>query len=386
MLDLTHLRLDDVQGVGTIELNLDPGKQAYVFIGANGVGKTKLLEAMFQILLFTFKHDIPLENYNFIVKKYYSLKESINFHELFRKPSPEDIRGNFDFNNGELSYTAPDFGYQNKPHDNPIVFITTHQRGFIKNDKKINDKLGTPEERKKNHIHTLLSYFLKEESISSHLSDVEQWFVKIAQNTNPFLRNDDKRDIEIKTVLNLLSQLDNVIDPVFIEYDGAENVHIKISGKDRQLSQLSTGFVSLVKIIQTIVSGYGYFTNTQDLQNVKGIVLIDEIESHLHLEWQVKIIPTLKKLFPNTTFFIATHSPLVLSQLEDGEAYELLRDEDDVVRTHKIKNPGNTAMIDLLKQAFHIDLNRLALDRPVSNAQKEAKKKLLNYLRERKAS
>jgi len=77
---------------------------------------------------------------------------------------------------------------------------------------------------------------------------------------------------------------------------------------------------------------------------------------------------------------------LVLSQLEDGEAYELRRDADDIVRTYKIKNPGNTAMIDLLKQAFHIDLNRLALDRPVSNAQKEAKKKLLKYLQERKAS
>ncbi|MGB5597594.1 MAG: hypothetical protein WBM66_02670, partial [Thiothrix litoralis] len=46
MLDLTHLRLEDVQGVGTIELDLEPGKQAYVFIGANGVGKTKLLEAL----------------------------------------------------------------------------------------------------------------------------------------------------------------------------------------------------------------------------------------------------------------------------------------------------------------------------------------------------
>ena len=46
MLDLTHLRLEDVQGVGTIELDLEPGKQAYVFIGANGVGKTRLLNTL----------------------------------------------------------------------------------------------------------------------------------------------------------------------------------------------------------------------------------------------------------------------------------------------------------------------------------------------------
>jgi predicted ATP-binding protein involved in virulence len=104
------------------------------------------------------------------------------------------------------------------------------------------------------------------------------------------------------------------------------------------------------------------------------------------LEWQVKIIPTLKKLFPNTTFFIATHSPLVLSQLEDGEAYELRRDEDDVVRTHKIKNPGNTAMIDLLKTAFNIDLNRLALDRPISATQQKARTALLERMKSRRVA
>ena len=295
MLDLTHLRLDDVQGVGTIELNLDPGKQAYVFIGANGVGKTKLLEAIFDL---------------FII-----LNTEVDAYTL----------------------------------------INTEGRGQFKDGSKN-------------------SNFLR------------KWIKESVALSSIFQRKKNNRQHYLMTILHCLHEIDPQYDSNFLEMDEKENIFIRVNNKEKELSELSTGFVSILKILTEIISAYGNMSQEKELQKIKGVVLIDEIESHLHLEWQVKIIPTLKKLFPNTTFFIATHSPLVLSQLEDGEAYELLRDEDDVVRTHKIKNPGNTAMIDLLKQAFHIDLNRLALDRPVSNAQKEAKKKLLNYLRERKAS
>ncbi|MEN9374162.1 MAG: hypothetical protein RIR79_1714 [Pseudomonadota bacterium] len=107
-----------------------------------------------------------------------------------------------------------------------------------------------------------------------------------------------------------------------------------------KIRDLSTGFASLLKILQTIISGYGFFTNSTDLANVKGIVFIDEIESHLHVEWQSKIIPLLKRLFSNTTFFVATHSPIVLSQLKEGEAYRLEKQADGVVRATIIEASG----------------------------------------------
>ncbi|MDQ5770530.1 AAA family ATPase [Thiothrix subterranea] len=309
MLDLTHLRLDDVQGVGTITLDLEPGKQAYVFIGANGVGKTKLLEALF------------------------------NKIKIQHVKSLKDI-----FDLDQIQTTFPRY-----------ELITTNDRGHFTRSSKKQDELRT-------------------------------WIIESASLSSVFQRSKNNRERQLKTLLKCLNDIDPSYDKNFLEVDEKGNIFLLINQKEKELSELSTGFVSIFKILTEIISRYGQESNDIEIQNVEGIFLIDEIESHLHLEWQVKIIPTLKKLFPNTTFFIATHSPLVLSQLEDGEAYELRRDADDIVRTYKIKNPGNTAMIDLLKQAFHIDLNRLALDRPVSNAQKEAKKKLLKYLRERKAS
>ena len=150
------------------------------------------------------------------------------------------------------------------------------------------------------------------------------------------------------------------------------------------MSELSSGFTSIFKIIQTIIAGYSYFTNEVQIANVRGIVLIDEIESHLHNEWQVKIIPLLKQLFPNTTFFINTHSSLVISQLEDGEAYRLQRETDGVVYGKAIAHPSNASIIDLLNEAFNVDLNKLKIERTQgqSESQKAAKQALLKLVQQ----
>ena len=114
---------------------------------------------------------------------------------------------------------------------------------------------------------------------------------------------------------------------------------------------------------------------------MRGVVLIDEIESHLHNEWQVKIVPLLKKLFPNTTFFITTHSSLVISQLEQGEAYRLQRSKDDgVVYGKVIDYPSQASFVDLLNEAFGVDLNSLKIQRAKERSQKEAKQALLDLV------
>ena len=54
-----------------------------------------------------------------------------------------------------------------------------------------------------------------------------------------------------------------------------------------------------------------------------GIVLIDEVETHLHLELQKIVMPILTKVFPNIQFIITTHSPFVLNSLSNAVAFDL---------------------------------------------------------------
>ncbi|MCY4415779.1 MAG: AAA family ATPase [Chloroflexi bacterium] len=62
------------------------------------------------------------------------------------------------------------------------------------------------------------------------------------------------------------------------------------------------------------------------------VLLMDEIENHLHPTWQRRVIPTIKKYFPNVQLFVTTHSPFVVAGLKAGQVHKLHRDEAGVVR------------------------------------------------------
>ena len=64
-----------------------------------------------------------------------------------------------------------------------------------------------------------------------------------------------------------------------------------------------------------------------DVFNQEGIVLIDEIETHLHLSLQKMIMPFLTGVFPNIQFIVTTHSPFVLSSMPNAVAYDLEHQE-----------------------------------------------------------
>lgn len=83
------------------------------------------------------------------------------------------------------------------------------------------------------------------------------------------------------------------------------------------LFQLSTGEVLLLNLFLSIVRDYdlseGSFTNLDD---IKGIVVIDEIDAHLHASHQKEVLPELIASFPNVQFIITTHSPLFLMGMQ----------------------------------------------------------------------
>lgn len=57
--------------------------------------------------------------------------------------------------------------------------------------------------------------------------------------------------------------------------------------------------------------------------DMQGVVLIDEIETHLHLELQKRILKILLTIFPRIQFIVTTHSPFILSSLENATIYDL---------------------------------------------------------------
>ena len=69
----------------------------------------------------------------------------------------------------------------------------------------------------------------------------------------------------------------------------------------------------------------------EDIRSQASIVLIDEIDAHLHPSWQKKIIPLLCEEFPNIQFFVASHSPMVVNHTKDGVIHLLHREAEGAI-------------------------------------------------------
>lgn len=83
------------------------------------------------------------------------------------------------------------------------------------------------------------------------------------------------------------------------------------------LFQLSTGEIQLLNFFMSILRDCDLSSREiKNLADIKGIVIVDEIDTHLHTSHQIDVLPELIASFPNVQFIITTHSPLFLLGLE----------------------------------------------------------------------
>lgn len=100
------------------------------------------------------------------------------------------------------------------------------------------------------------------------------------------------------------------------------NYYIHQKGKNPvTLSQLPDGFASIIEIIAELLMQVE--AKGLKAKDAIGIVLIDEIETHLHIELQKRILPLLTSFFPKIQFIVTTHSPFVLSSIKNAVICDL---------------------------------------------------------------
>lgn len=98
--------------------------------------------------------------------------------------------------------------------------------------------------------------------------------------------------------------------------DGQELVFDQLSGGERVLVALAGDIARRLAIANP---------RSDDPLQGEGVVLIDEVDLHLHPEWQAKVIPALRRTFPNVQLVVTTHSLIVLSYVP-SECVRLLQD------------------------------------------------------------
>lgn len=132
-------------------------------------------------------------------------------------------------------------------------------------------------------------------------------------------------DNQLQSVKSAISYFLDTIENVWIDRSLQPPVMmVEKDGKDLNINQLSQGEKSLLALVGDIARRLAILNPSLDdpLQG-EGVVMIDEVDLHLHPKWQHDLIDKLVRTFPNVQFILTTHSPLIVSDRADILVYLL---------------------------------------------------------------
>ena len=193
-----------------------------------------------------------------------------------------------------------------------------------------------------------------------------------AKNENSQTIHKRRKDVlnEIRQLLSCLLKLGDE-DRIVLSRTGIELKR----GKDRsELGTLGDGYRATVTWILDLLSWWMLRGNgaksAAAIKDIKGIVLIDEVEQHLHPRWQVAILQLLRDSFPNIQFVASTHSPLVASGCKNIPVHIFNKGQheviepfgwlaEDVYREMGLESSRAKTFKELIKNFEMLDMKRL---------------------------
>jgi len=130
-----------------------------------------------------------------------------------------------------------------------------------------------------------------------------------------------------------------------------EDLFVQFEDYDMPISLLSDGQKTLLLLCTGIALQCVLLNSHLGMQanEAKGVVLIDEIDLHLHPAWQRKALPDLMEAFPNLQFIVTTHSPQVLSQLPKESVFLLKNYQVDTGEVFTEGRDSNSILEDVFE-------------------------------------
>lgn len=175
----------------------------------------------------------------------------------------------------------------------------------------------------------------KEILVRTSLSEIKQWILDVFLDSRTNLIFNEDNSIHAQSPIQNIQLLQTGIHNIetilskILQREISINLNLRSSGQSRikivdretnqdyipSLDNLSAGQSSLLSIFITIImhSDQNDVNKSIKIQDIEGIVIIDEIDLHLHIELQHEVLPELIKIFPKVQFVISTHSPFFLA-------------------------------------------------------------------------
>lgn len=163
---------------------------------------------------------------------------------------------------------------------------------------------------------------------NARLSDFQEWLLQLDYSQKSGSEKSQKRLEKMHDLVR--SDLFPGVTDFSFKKDG-DNEHVVVvfsAGKDGDVRFEELGFgyqTTLTWLADFCKRMFELYPDAENPLHEEAVVLVDEIDLHLHPKWQRDLVPTLSKIFPNVQFIVTTHSPHVLQSMEDVNLYVLRR-------------------------------------------------------------
>ncbi len=313
---IKSLIIDGIGGIQHLEINFIDSMN--VICGANGIGKTTILEIISDAFINSMTPSKLAKNALYKIGKYrIELESNVNGNkqitskeEVVKKFEPKLI----EHHNGWGQYSK-DFLY----------FGINRNIDYIKLNAVSSDPQREEYENSK----------IATEGIKAN--DIKNWFVNryLFLNIEGSLTKEQCENVELAQ--KMFSILDNKVHFDKVIPSSFDIILTDSKGKI-YFEYLSAGYKSCIYIILGIIKEIEYRNSESPIlvKDFEGVILIDEIDLHLHPVWQSKLLGALKNIFPQTQFILTTHSPSILQTLQKEEIIALGYDENENVSLKKL--------------------------------------------------
>ncbi|WP_375469341.1 AAA family ATPase [uncultured Nostoc sp.] len=363
-----RLQMQSFRGIGDLTLDF-PETSPTALIGINGVGKSSILDCLAILLSQMIREIAYAKSIKLNQISISKLSFSSNNRNEYEKsiPGQPDIKERFfsedDITNGhQETYNEIKVFLQSKQVS---WFLTNFSKERSEEPNKKNAELNAAaqdihrqwEANPKFNLPLAVYYPVKRSVLGIDLQITEthsfkqidaydqalngvqigfhrffEWFRSLED-----LENEERRDnSEFKN-----QQIEAVRQSIYSLIPGFSNLRVRRSplrmtvqkqGQEFIINQLSDGEKCLLAMVGDLARRLAIANpGLPDPLQGNGVVLIDEIELHLHPKWQREIIPALTRTFPNCQFIVTTHSPQVISQVKPEGIYILEKTDEGVV-------------------------------------------------------
>ena len=322
---ISKIHIEKVRHLENLEIEISPDHDTMkhlILTGENGSGKTSLLESLRAYLNSVSTTD-DLRSAEISLNNDY---QNLEYAKIHNEPQNEihSIEKRIDFYKEKINQAKSglDLEFSIPQEDIRVEF---EQGEFILSYFSAIRSFSSPEPK---HVEktSLQAYYKIEEKTSSkfltYLLDL-----KMTQAL-ALAKNDNEKAGDIESWFNRLQDIlrDIYDDPTLqIQFD-EDTFKFSILAKDREpfdFNTASDGFSAILDIIVDLMIRMQTPEKRVTEFLSPGIVLIDEIENHLHMELQRRVLRILTELFPNIQFIVTTHSPFVLNSIENAAIYDL---------------------------------------------------------------